>query len=389
MLLCWVVVHPVFSQSRYEKDFSEFCHLMEQHYAYLDQQGIHIERLKQTYQSRIREVSSDQEFIAFMETVLHEFHNGHLSLNTNLPSSNRLVPSGTDLCVERRNGKFFIVDIRRGFGAELCGLKIGMEVVAFNDKPVEAQLQQFLPNTADSLNENMYRYALDMLFAGTHDQKREITVLEQGKQKTFSPITYRNRDELLYVSVINPKTACIRINNSLGNLDLIPAFDKALDSLAHYPTLVLDLTETPSGGNTTVARAILGRFTKERLPYQRHEFTETPYQTLRHWVEYVSPRAPVYNGNLFVLAGRWTGSMGEGMVIGLDAMQRGKIIGTPMAGLLGAIYSFQLPETKISVQFPSERLYHVNGSPREEYVPQMRTSDSEQTMKKLAEEVRL
>jgi carboxyl-terminal processing protease len=33
--------------------------------------------------------------------------------------------------------------------------------------------------------------------------------------------------------------------------------------------------------------------------------------------------------------------MGEGITIGFDAMKRAKIVGTPMAGLLGEIYTFE------------------------------------------------
>ncbi len=159
----------------------------------------------------------------------------------------------------------------------------------------------------------------------------------------------------------------------MGNNNLISIFDKALDSLLNYKNLVIDLTETPSGGNTTVARAIMGRFTDKILPYQVHEFDEVKYQTKRHWVEYVVPRGKTYKGKLYILVGHWTGSMGEGMAIGFDGMKRAKIMGTKMAGLIGAISGFQMTETKIGYQFPTERLYHVNGTPREDFVPGIRT----------------
>ena len=61
--------------------------------------------------------------------------------------------------------------------------------------------------------------------------------------------------------------------------------------------------------------------------------------------------------------------MGEGITIGLDAMQRATIIGTPMAGLLGATYGITLPNTGFGVRVPAERLYHVHGAPREAFAP--------------------
>ena len=375
------------AQTKYQKDFSAFWTDINNHYAYLDQQHINWEKVRELYEPKTENITTDEEFIRFLETVLNELYNGHSSLNSNLMSSNRLIPSGSDLYMEKVGNKYVIKDIRKGFGADLSGLKTGMEVKLYNGKPVEEQLKKFLPKFTDTSNQKMVQYALNMLFAGTHDTKREITAMVNGKETKFYPVTYGNRDELLYSKALNDNTAYIKINNSLGNNNLIAAFDKTLDSLFRYKNLVIDLTETPGGGNSTVARAIMGRFTAELLPYQVHELDEKQYQTKRHWVEYVPPRKEIYTGKVYVLVGRWTGSMGEGMAVGFDGMKRAKIIGTEMAGLIGAISTFQLPETKIGVQFPTERLYHINGTPREDFVPEIRTQNSEETLQK-AKEIR-
>lgn len=377
--------NTVFAQTKYQKDFIEFWTDINNHYAYLAQQNIDWDKVREIYEPKTEKISNDDEFIQFLEKVLNELHNGHSSLNTNLNSSNRLIPSGSDFCVEKSNNKFYIQDLRKGFGADLSGLKIGMEVKLFNGKPIEEQLIRFLPKYTNNPNQKMYQYALDMLFAGTHDTKREITINENGKEKTYYPVTYGNRDELLYSKILNKNTAYIKINNTLGNNHLIAEFDKTLDSLFQYKNLVIDLTETPSGGNTTIARAIMGRFIEQHLPYQIHEFDEKEYQTKRHWVEYVSSRKETYKGNVYVLVGRWTGSMGEGIAIGFDGMKRAKIIGTQMARLIGAISNFQLPETKIGFQFPTERLYHINGTPRENFLPEILTQNIEQTIQKAKE----
>ena len=385
LLILFFAGNTVFAQTKYQNDFIEFWTVIDNHYAYLEQQNIDWRKVKEIYEPQAEKITDEHEFIQFLEKILNELHNGHSSLNTNLNSSNRLIPSGSDLYVGKINNKYFIKDLRKGFGADLSGLKIGMEVTLYNGKPIEVQLEKFLPKFTDKANQKMYQYAIDMLFAGTHDTKREITVIENGKEKIYFPITYGNRDELLYTQVLNRNTAYIKINNSLGNNNLIAEFDKSLDSLFQYKNLIIDLTETPGGGNTTVARAIMGRFTSKLLPYQIHEFDENQYQTKRHWVEYVTPRKEIYKGNVFVLVGHWTGSMGEGIAIGFDGMKRAKIIGTQMAGLIGAISNFQLRETKIGFQFPTERLYHINGTPRENFVPEILTKNSEETIQKTKE----
>lgn len=384
-LILFSVCNSMFAQTKYQKDFVEFWTDINNHYAYLEQQNIDWNKVRKIYEPKSAIISDDDEFIQFLEAVLNELYNGHSSLNTNLETSNRLIPSGSDMRIEKSGNKFYIKDLRKGFGADLSGLKIGMEIKLFNGNPIEEQLKKFLPKFTDNHNKKMYQYALDMLFAGTHDTKREITVIENGKEKTYFPVTYGNRDELLYSKVLNTNTAYIKINNSLGNNNLIAEFDKTLDSLFRFKNLVIDLTETPGGGNTTAARAIMGRFITKLLPYQIHEFDEKQYQTKRHWVEYVTPRKEIYKGNVYILVGRWTGSMGEGMAIGFDGMKRAKIIGTEMAGLIGAISNFQLTNTEIGFQFPTERLYHVNETARENFLPEILTQNSEQTIQKLKE----
>jgi len=373
----------VYGQTKFEKDFNEFWNDINNNYAYFDQQKIDWDKVKEIYEPEVKEIATEKEFIQFLEKVLNEFYNGHISLNTNLNSSNKLIPTGQDLYIERINNKFYITDLRKGFGAELSGLKYGNEVVLFNGGNINEQLDKFLPRYTTNHTQEMYQYALNMLFAGTHDTKRTITINENGKQTNFYPdsIKVKLSENLLDKKILNKKTAYIKINNSLGNNNLINDFDKAIDEYIGYDNLVIDLTETPSGGNTTVARCILGRFINKPLAFQQHEYDEKEFQTKRMWVEYVIPRKPGFKGKVFVLVGHWTGSMGEGIAIGFDGMKRAKIIGTKMAGLIGAINGFSLTETKIGFQIPTERLYHINGTPRENFKPNILTKNTEETIK--------
>ncbi|MET0394411.1 MAG: S41 family peptidase [Chitinophagaceae bacterium] len=386
-LLIFLVLlpHIAFAQTRYHKDFNECWTTIRDNYAYLGQQQIDWNKVKVIYQPRADTVSSTNSFIRLLEDLLNELYNGHSSLNTNLQSSNRLVPSGLDLFAERRGSRYIITDLRRGFGAEQCGLRTGMEVVRFNGKGIDSQLYRFLPRYTKDHTPAMVQYAISMLFAGTHDQPRTITVLENGMEKDYFPdrLAVPAPQGLLEYKLIRPGTGYIRINNSLGDNGLIAAFDAALDSLMNTRSLVIDLTETPGGGNTTVARAIMGRFITARHPYQQHEYDETGFDTRRNWLEYVLPRRTAYKGKVYILAGRWTGSMGEGMAIGFDGMKQVTVIGTPMAGLLGAISGFRLTETGIGFQVPTERLYHADGTPREQFVPRIRTANGEETFREM------
>jgi C-terminal processing protease CtpA/Prc len=386
-LITLLFANITFGQTKYEKDFNEFWNDINNNYAYFDQQQINWNKVKDIYQPQVKPITTDNDFIKLLEKVLNELYNGHVSLNTNLNSSNNLIPSGQDMFVQKQNDKFYITDLRKGFGAELSGLKIGNEVVLFNGKSIEEQLKQFLPKSATVHSQAMYQYAINMLFAGTHNVKRQITINKNGKQLNYYPdsLAINQTTNLIETKILNKTTAYIKFNNSLGDLKTIELFDKAVDSFLQYKNLILDLTETPSGGNTTVARSIMGRFISRTMPYQQHEFDEKEFETKRMWVEYVTPRKKQYKGSVFIAVGHWTGSMGEGIAIGFDGLKRAKIIGTEMAKLLGAINGFVMTETQIGFQIPTERLYHINGTPRENFKPTILTQNIEETIKKMNE----
>ena len=40
-----------------------------------------------------------------------------------------------------------------------------------------------------------------------------------------------------------------------------------------------------------------------------------------------------------------------------------------MSGLNGAVFDLQLPNTGIKLNYAAEKLFHVNGTPREDFVP--------------------
>ncbi|MDD4971676.1 MAG: S41 family peptidase [Paludibacter sp.] len=383
-----LVSTTVLGQSKYQKDFNEFWTIVNENYAYLEVQQINWNKVNEIYKPKVANIHNRNEFVSLLENVVNELHNGHISLNTNLNSSNRIIPSGSDLFVQKVGNTYLITDIRMDHPSQKCGLKPGMQVTKFNGKKIDELLPAFLPKYTHTYNAEMLDYALNMLFAGTHDKKRVITVLENGREKEYQPDDTNippQKINLLDFKIMNDNTGYIKINNSLGHDELIPAFDKALDSLSHTGKLIIDLSETPGGGTSAIARAILGRFIGKELPYQKHDCLETKYKIKRSWTEYVTPRKATYNQELIILVGHWTGSMGEGMAIGFDGMERAKIVGTRMAGLIGAIDKFQLTETNIGFQIPTERVYHINGMPREDFKPGYLTDNIFSTWKKVKE----
>jgi carboxyl-terminal processing protease len=121
-----------------------------------------------------------------------------------------------------------------------------------------------------------------------------------------------------------------------------------------------------------IARAIMGWFVDKPTYYQTHSrpVEERATGIARQWVEQVLPRSGRrHTGPVEVLVGRWTGSMGEGLALGLG--ETGACVrGEPMAGLLGAIEDLSVgPLSGVTIKLPTERLMSVGGLPRESFVP--------------------
>jgi carboxyl-terminal processing protease len=314
-------------------------------------------------------------FVSVLERALNELYDHHCSLHTNNPTSIRLVPTGADMWAEYQNGKPLIVEVRKGFSPEKLGIAAGAEVVAINDLPVEQAIEPFLGHNK---NTDAKSFALRMALAGDHVHERKITLRTETGVKDYYPdekeMMLENHEyPAMIESDLVGTIGYIKINNFLYDNELIPKFDSVLNLFLASSALIIDLRETPSGGNTAVARAILGRFITSDQFYQKHELWAEERQTgvKRSWEEIVSPRASPYLKPLVVLVDHWTGSVSEGITIGFDALKRAMVIGTEMARLNGAVETFELPNTGIGVNIATERLYHINGLPREQYVPPM------------------
>lgn len=365
------------TREQYEEDFDYLWKNIDDAYAYFDQKQTDWNRVREIYRPRVSRVATRAEFVTLLEEVLEELYDFHTHLNTNTQSSPRLVPSGADIWAEWIDGRAIIKEVRAGSAAEKAGLRTGMEIVSINGVSAEEAVRGRLGKSLRSPDVSARNWALQAILAGRRNQKRSVEVVTGRERKLISieeqPAAQTAAPKpLLEYRLLERDIGYIRINNSLGDTALIKHFDAALAALRNTRGLILDLRDTPSGGNTTVGRGIMGRFVNRDMPYQKHSIPseERKFGTRRSWIELVSPRGDfIYRAPVVVLVNYWTGSMGEGIAIGMDAIRRGTVVGTQMARLIGATSGIRLPNTGVGVTFPTEKLFHVNGTPREDFVP--------------------
>ncbi|MEO6613651.1 MAG: S41 family peptidase [Chitinophagaceae bacterium] len=380
IISCFVTAqNSALTTGKYREDFDFFWKSIGEEYSYFDKKQTDWEKVKAIYGAGIGNITGREQFVSLLEKALNEIYDHHAILNTNTPLSSRLVPSGTDTWAEYVNGKPVITEVRKGFGTELSGVAPGMEIIAVNDIPVDIAIKSLLPVSLKKPDIEASNFALRLVLAGDHTKERKFTLQYRGKVRDYYPdkngrllenIKHNTAIEARLIGTIG----YIKINDCLYDTDLVPAFDSVMQTFQKTSSLIIDLRETPSGGNTIVAKALMSWFIDKEHFYQKHEYPaeETMSGIKRSWMEIVSPRKDKhYSRPLVILCDHWTASLGEAIVIGFDALKRPftKIIGTPMARLSGAVYSYEMPNTKIRFTFPAEKLYTIDGLPREKYLP--------------------
>jgi hypothetical protein len=353
----------------YAADAKALDALIAANYAYLDRfpGGVAPASAKLTVQ---RDAVHDRDsLLHYAEAALTALADHHAITGASFKDDWALAPSYADLWIVAVGSGYAVDAVRVDTPAARAGIVAGDRLTAVDRVPIAQAVAAFWsPLGLDAAGERG-AYGARVLAAGRRDRPRVLTVSHGGFARTLTlPSLYDAHQDQPPLSVTG---TTIRFNNSLGDAATIVAFDTAMAALPATAPVTIDLTDTPSGGNTSVARAVMGWFVTGPSAYQVHNLPAEERETgvPRQWIEQVLPRAGKFHpGPVKVLVGRWTGSMGEGLAIGFAAFGK-PVCGTRMAGLRGAVYDFTLPASGLVVKFPSERLYTTGGVPRETFVP--------------------
>lgn len=359
------------SQTKIKEDLNEIINDLAERYIYLPEKNVDLNCIKNYYEEQIATVKSEEKAVLFFEYLLDEFYDSHLILNTNTNSSFRLY---SPVYVSIKNGKPIVTNVWQTQLENLEKDVIGAELLKINGTDFDKAIEQFPTHCNDKKSQNVREWIANKILAGRYNQPRVLSLQLDDKETIefdLDKLKIKQPSELL-TSSVEKDIGIIAVNNSLGNNNFINVFDKALDSLMQTKGLIIDLRNTVDGGNSYVARGIMGRFINEPIPYQKHltseQYDENPIIE-RSWIEYVTPRKEHYDKPVVILVGRWTGSMGEGLAIGFEGMERTQLVGSEMERLAGEVNGFAFKHQNFGYQLSTAKLFHINGTPREKYIP--------------------
>lgn len=277
------------------------------------------------------------------ETLGYAFRDGHFHVRPAAQPERAWIPSSSDFWVERAGEAWRVADVRSDSEAYRQGVLPGWELVAMDGQPVAGLAREALSPVAPAPDAAQVEYGVNVVITGRLGQSRRFTFNHDGRSHVIDLLPAQQsiaaRPDAPFSVTNHGGVARVRFHNSLDDNAVIAAFDAALGDLDGADAIILDLRDTPGGGNTTVARAILGHFVAQPAIYQVHRNAneQTVYGVPRQYAEYVFPRGPRWDRPAVVLAGRWTGSVGEALAMAFDRTADVSTIGTPLADLLGTL----------------------------------------------------
>lgn len=357
---------------KFKEDFGKILQDLSDNYIYLKDKKTDFDCVKEKYSEIVDKVKTRQQRVLFFEYLLDEFYDSNLILNTATKFSYRLH---SPIYVTLKEDKFYVKNIwfsqMKDYGKNI----IGAEILRFNSKDFKKVVDDFPTQCVNKNLPEVREWIANKIISGRYSKTRFLTLKLKDERRlnlNLDKIKIIKERELLTVKKVND-IAIIKINNSLGDNNLVLNFDKVLNSLMDTEGIILDLRNTVDGGNSYVARGIMSRFINEELPYQKHVSQEkigNNPEIKKNWLENVTPRGEQYLKPVVVLVGKWTVGVGESLAIGLEGMKRVKIIGTEMAKISGSAVAYSFKNSSFGYRIPNDKIYNVNGLLRENFIPE-------------------
>ncbi|AWW75711.1 hypothetical protein CD351_14860 [Erythrobacter sp. KY5] len=348
--------------------------ILRENYAYLGRVP-DVDALLSKAGASARKAQTVGELARIAETLGYAFRDGHFHVRPVSSPERAWIPSSSDFWTIRSGDRWIVADVKQGSDAAALGVRPGWQLISMDGEAIEARAKAALAPVEADPDAGQVEYAVNVVTTGFlgHERKLTFATPEGERTLTLAPAQQAlgERPDGGLEITDHGGVARIRFHDSLGDNAMVEAFDSAMMEVAEARGLIIDLRDTPGGGNTTVARTILGHFVTEASVYQVHRnaYEDAVFGVPRQYAEYVFPRGSHFSGPVVVLAGRWTGSAGEALAMAFDRTVGATTIGSPLADLLGTLNRTSTDNRCLSFAFAWDSLFSRDMTPREDWLP--------------------
>lgn len=358
-----------------QQDFDELWETLRDRYALFGEKATDWERVRAIYQPRLADVDNDEDkWNRLLQGVTDELYDGHTHFSSPVPGLPRWPLS--DLFVEETAAGVEVQAIRDGSAAQDAGVRIGDVVLAIDGMPFGQATAARMPRSLTRPDPEARRFAINAAVGGNRDRDRKLRFRSKdgGVRDLLLPFKPFADEASVNHRKLDDGFGYIAIT-TFGDNEVPKLFDAALEELKDSPGLIIDARDN-GGGDTAIARPIMGRFIKERRPYALMRRRSGQGVDLTDpWTEFVDPQGPfTYEKPVVVLQNHWSASMAEGFPMGMKGIGRAVTVGTETMGLGSGLFTLRLDRTGVSINYSAEPVYDVKGTPRSKLKPDVPTA---------------
>lgn len=346
----------------FANDFDELWTTLRDRYCFFAEKRTDWDRVRILYRPMAVEADSRETFAAVVASVMAELYDPHTSPADAPVGAQRGAIS--DIVVEQVGGGARVKAILEDTAAAEADLRRGDLILAVDGQPLAQLIQTWTPKCLTAPDPAATAFALGRAVAGVRGQPRRYLIARDGgaAREIIIPIRPATPKPNVEWRRLADGAGYIAIR-SFADDAVAESVDQALAEMRDAPGLILDVRNN-GGGDTAVARPIMGRFISETKPYALMRRREGGGMG-GFWTETVDPRGPfTYTRPVVVLIDHWSASMAEGFPMDMRGIGRATVVGTPMMGLGAAVFPITLDRTGVRGQYSAEPVYDVNRQPR-------------------------
>ncbi|QMW22095.1 S41 family peptidase [Sandaracinobacteroides saxicola] len=351
------------------QDFDELWTTLDRRYCYFGAKPVDWRAAAAHYRRDALAAPDDMTFQLILQRLLDELYDPHTRLSDAPDGARR---SAFNDIVAVADGEAARVLARRG-QAEAAGLQPGDRIRAIDGIALPRATAAVAPRFLTRPDPHADHIALNLALAGARGLPRTLDILRDGTPQTLTlrPNPNAPADPQAVTGRRLPGgIGLIRIP-SFAEDSAIAAFDDLIAGFGPIKALLIDVRGN-GGGDTAVARPIMGRFVATPTPYARMRRREGKGLSAP-WTETVDPRGPRITAPVAVLIDHFSASMAEGFPMGMKAIANATLIGTPMMQLGAAVFPLTLDRSGIRAQYSAEPVYDIHDRPRDLLRPDIET----------------
>jgi len=354
------------------QDFDEMWETLRDRYCFFGEKATDWDKVRRVYRPLALAAPDWDAFALVLRGALGELYDAHTNVRTAPNGTPRMPPF--DLIVARAPDGLRVTAVQDESAAAKAGIVIGDVMTAVNGQAVESAIRAAALRCQRRADPEADAFVINTVVAGGRGLPRTIQLRAPGGAREVA-LPLNQRDAV-------PDVSHRRLDAGIGLIAIrsfsddaaIAAFDAGLAELRDAPALIIDVRNN-GGGDTAVARPIMGRFITQTRPYARMR-RRAGAGLGPAWTEVVEPRGPfTYDRPVVVLCNHWSASMAEGFPMGMRGLGRARIVGTPMMRLGAAVFPLRLDRTGIDMQYSAEPVYDVADRPRWQLQPDVLVPD--------------